>query len=67
MSHRKDVRTKDIDVSPFKVKNRLNPDCFDEDGMLIWGAVKVRPDEGGTRGPLRAVLVTPWKKIQFGK
>lgn len=40
---------------------------FDEDGKLIWGAVKVRPDEGGTRGPLKAILVTPWKKIQFGK
>lgn len=34
MPHRKDVRTKDIDVSPFKVKNRLNPDFFDKDGML---------------------------------
>ena len=40
---------------------------FDEDGKLIWGAVKVRPYDDGTRGPLKAVIVTPWKKIQLGK
>jgi GH25 family lysozyme M1 (1,4-beta-N-acetylmuramidase) len=57
------------DGKPLTGKQKIGKTTFrfDEDGKLIWGAVKVRPYEGGTRGPLKAILVTPWKKIQFGK